>query len=98
RLEDLLLQPQQGGKVDNLPAVLERHHPIERPVRVEAVEDGVEAYVLLARQVAVDARLLEDDADLAADRGGLADRVGAPDHDLARGRRQGWRQDGEGRR
>ena len=58
--------PSIAGSSLDLLAVGARHQPEERAERVQAVQDGVEADVLLGRQVQVEARLLEDDADLAA--------------------------------
>ena len=53
---------------------------------VDAVELGVQAQVLRGRQVAVERRVLEDEADVAADVVALADDVVAGDVGAAAGR------------
>src|SRR6266849_3548395 len=78
-LEDVGSKPDHLGQVANLAAVRGRHQAVESAVRIEAVEDGVEANVLLAGEVHVQRRVLEDDADLMPDRARLANDVKAGD-------------------
>ena len=98
RLEDLAPEAQQLRQVGDLAAVVRRHHAVHRPVGIEPVEKAVEPHVLLAGEVLVDARFLEDDPHLAAHRGGVVNRVGAADPDRAGGRGERRRQDRDGGR
>ena len=59
--------PTTSARVSTRCAVLRGHAPVERPVAVEAVDGDVEADVLLAGEVRVQARVLEDDPDVATD-------------------------------
>jgi hypothetical protein len=98
RPEDLVTEADDAGELRHLVAVVTRHEPVRRTVGSDAVEDRVEANVLLAGQVPVEARALEDDPDPAADRARLADDVEPVDARHPRGRREGGGQDGDRRR
>src|SRR5438067_9670419 len=96
RLEDLGLQAEDAGQVAQLLAICPRHGAEEGPVRIEAVEDGVKAHVLLAREVQVEAVLLKDDAHARAHSGGIAHGVAAVDHHAPGGRPKGGGEDRDG--
>ena len=96
RLVDVVAEPDDVGELLDALAVLGGHRAVERPVRVQAVDRDVEADVLLAREVLVDARVLEDDPDVAPDGGRLAIEVVAGDGDRAAGLGQGRGQDADG--
>jgi multiple sugar transport system substrate-binding protein len=89
---------EQGGELLDLIAVGAGHGAEGRAERVEPVEHGVEADVLLGREVLVQTRFLEDDADLAPHRRRPGRQVVAGDADAATGRGEGGGQDGDGRR
>ena len=61
-------------------------HPLRDHAGVDAVQLGVQAQVLLGGEVAVQAGVLEDQADVAAHVVALADDVEAADPRGARGR------------
>ena len=88
-------RPTTAGQLLDALAVLGRHRAVERPVAVQAVDRDVEPDVLLAREVQVDARVLEDDPDVAPDGGRLAVEVVAGDGDRAAGLGQGRGQDAD---
>ena len=67
RLADVVAEADDRRQLLDALAVLGRHRAVERPVAVQAVDGDVEADVLLAGEVLVDARVLEDDPDVAAD-------------------------------
>jgi len=75
RLEDLIAQTHDLGQVLHALAVFARHGAIERAIAVDAVDGDVEADVFLAREMLVDARVLEDDPDVATDGGRFAIQV-----------------------
>ena len=91
-LEEVVVEPNDVGQQLDPLAVLRRHQAIERAVAVKAVDRDVETDVLLAREVLVDARVLEDDPDVATDGRRVPVEVVAGDRDrparLAERRRQ----------
>ena len=93
RVEDLALDAEQRREALDLATVLGGHEPVGRGVPVEAVQDRVEPDVLLARQVLVEARALEDDPDEAPDGARLGDDVAAGDRRPPGRRQERGRQD-----
>ena len=80
--------PSSAASSATCAAVARRHQPERRRVRVEAVQDRVEADVLLGGQVQVEAGPLEDDPDPPAHRAGFGHDVVAVDRRAAAGRRE----------
>src|ERR1700686_4154524 len=97
RFEDIRAKAHYVGQVAKLLPVSARHHPVERTVWIEVVEDRVNAYVLLAGQIHVERRVLEDDPGLAADRARVTHHIVTTNPHRARGWRQRGGQDGDRR-
>ena len=83
RLADVVGEADHRRQLLDALAVLGRHRAVERPVPVEAVDGDVEADVLLAREMLVDARVLEDDPDVATDAFRIRIEVVTGDRDRA---------------
>src|SRR3989441_1765975 len=98
RLVDVARDAKELRELFDLGSVDAMHEPVARRVRVEAVEDRMEADVLLGREVLVEARPLEDDPHLPSHRACLADDVAAVDRYPAFGRRERRREDRDGGR
>ena len=98
RLEQVVVQADDARPAARSAAVLGRHQPVERPVAVDPVQRDVEPDVLLAGEVQVEARVLEDDPDAAPDGGRVTVEVVAGDRDRAARLGEGRRQDRDGRR
>ena len=79
RLVDVSRDAQEPRELLDLRAIAAGHESVGRRVRENAVEDGVEAHVLLGGEVLVEARPLKDDPDLAPHRARLTDDVAAID-------------------
>src|SRR5437773_10611081 len=78
-LVDIPRDAEQLRELLDLRTIAAGHESVGRRVREDAVEDGVEAHVLLGGEVLVEARPLKDDRDLAPHRARLADDVAAID-------------------
>src|SRR6266550_4574694 len=98
RFVDVARDAEELRELFDLRAVFAIHERVRRCVWEEAVEERVEAHVLLGGQVLIEARALEDDPDLAADRARLADDVASIDGRASAGRRKRGRQDRDRRR
>src|SRR6266550_5671955 len=98
RLVDVARDAQKLGELLDLRAVAASHQRVGRRVRKDAVENGVEAHILLGREVLVEARPLEDDPDLPAHGARLADDVAAVDRRATArwGKRRGQDRDRRG--
>src|SRR5206468_1564597 len=83
RFVDVARNPKELRELLHLRAITVGHEPIGWRVREDAVEDRVEADVLLGREVLVEAWPLEDDSDLAAHGTRLAADIAAVDRRAA---------------
>src|SRR5438552_5947591 len=82
-LVDVPRDTEQLRELLHLRAIAAGHEAVGRRVREDAVQDGVEAHILLGREVLVEAWPLKDDPDLAPHRARLPGDVAAVDRRAA---------------
>src|SRR5439155_27376244 len=78
-LVDIPRDAEQLRELLDLRTIAAGHESVGRRVREDAVQDGMEAHVLLSGEVLVEARALKDDPDLATHRARLPGDVAAVD-------------------